>query len=280
MSNPQIKDIQSCAVLDNGVKMPWLGFGVYKLEEGKAVEKAVYKALETGYRAIDTASYYQNEKGIGKGIKNSGLLREDLFITSKVWNSDQGYESTLKAFERSRRNLGLDYLDLYLVHWPVPGKYIETWRALEKLYQEGYVRAIGVSNFSIENLQDLMAHSSYKPLVNQIECHPLLTQNKILSFCQNNNIQVEAWSPLMKGNLDIKEIIEIGEKYNKTPAQVVLRWHLQREVIAIPKSGTPKRIEENADIFDFELSQVDMDIINSLNKDQRFGPGPDNFHLL
>lgn len=276
----QIKDIKSCTVLYNGVKMPWLGFGVFKVEEGATVINAVKKALEAGYLSIDTAAAYFNEEGVGKAIKESGIPRENLFITTKVWNSDHGFDSTLRAFDKSLEKLGLDYLDLYLIHWPVAGKYKETWRALENLYREGKTRAIGVCNFTIEHLQDLLADCSLKPMVNQVEFHPLLYQKDLLTFCRENDIQLEAWSPLMQGNLDVPEIIEIGKKYNKSPAQIILRWDLQQGVVTIPKSITLRRILENADIFDFELAAEDMEILNNLNQDKAFGPTPENFHLI
>ncbi|MBO8163492.1 MAG: aldo/keto reductase [Brevibacillus sp.] len=269
--------ITDCTVLHNGVKMPWLGLGVWKAKEGDEVKKAVRWALETGYRSIDTAAIYGNESGVGEAIRESGIPRDQLFITTKVWNADQGYETTLKAFEESRKRLGLEYLDLYLVHWPVKGKYKETWKALEKLYKDGYVRAIGVSNFQIHHLQDLMADSEQVPVVNQVEYHPLLTQQPLLSFCREHRIQLEAWSPLMQGNLDQPLLDRLADKYGKTPAQIVLRWDLQNEVVTIPKSVTEQRIRENADIFDFTLSDEDMAQISALNQNKRFGPDPDNF---
>lgn len=234
-------------------------------------------AIQNGYRSIDTAALYGNEEGVGQAIKDSGVAREELFITTKVWNSDQGYESTLTAFEESRKKLDLDYIDLYLVHWPVKGKYKETWKALEKLYKDGLVKSIGVSNFKINHLEDLLKDSEVVPVVNQVEFHPLLNQQDLLEFCKSKKIQLEAWSPLMQGNLDIPLLKELAEKYNKTNAQIVLRWDLQHEVITIPKSVHPKRIDENANIFDFELSNEDMQAIDSLNQNKRFGPDPDIF---
>jgi diketogulonate reductase-like aldo/keto reductase len=271
------KQITDCTVLHNGVKMPWLGLGVWKVKEGDEVVRSVAAALRAGYRSIDTAAVYGNEEGVGKAIHQSGIPREEKFITTKVWNADQGYETTLQAFEASRKKLGLEYLDLYLVHWPVKEKYKETWKALEKLYKDGLVRAIGVSNFQIHHLQDVMDNSEVVPMVNQVEYHPLLTQKELLQFCQRQNIQLEAWSPLMQGNLDNPTLAELAEKYKKTPAQIVLRWDLQNGVVTIPKSITEKRIIENANIFDFELSREDMDKIDALNINKRFGPDPDNF---
>lgn len=274
-----IHSIQDCAVLHNGVRMPWLGFGVYKVQNGKEVVQAVKTAIEAGYRSIDTAALYQNEEGVGQAIRESGIPRDELFVTSKVWNSDQGYDSTLAAFETSMKKLKLDVLDLYLIHWPVKGKYKDTWRALEKLYKDGRVRAIGVSNFQPHHLDDLLADAEIKPMVNQVEFHPLLTQKPLLAYCREHQIQLEAWSPLMRGNLDLPVLQEIARKYGKTPAQIVLRWDLQHEVITIPKSVTPQRIRENTEIFDFELSPDDMETIDSLNENRRFGADPDNFNF-
>lgn len=270
--------ISDCTILNNGVKMPWLGLGVYKAKEGDEVVGAVKSALETGYRSIDTAAFYENERGVGRGIKESGVPREEIFVTTKVWNSQQGYESTLQAFEESRRKLGLEYIDLYLIHWPVKGKYKETWKALEKLYKDGWVRAIGVSNFQIHHLQDVLGDCEVKPAVNQVEYHPYLTQKELHTFCRENGIQLEAWSPLARGQiLDHPTIVELERKYNKTPAQIVLRWDLQHEVVTIPKSVSPQRIKENADIFDFRLSGEDMERLDRMNINRRIGPDPDHF---
>ncbi|KDE48947.1 glyoxal reductase [Geobacillus sp. CAMR12739] len=272
--------LQDCATLHNGVKMPWVGLGVYKVKEGEEVRSAVRTALEIGYRHVDTAAFYENEEGVGQAIRESGIPREQVFVTTKVWNTDQGYETTLKAFDKSLKKLGFDYVDLYLVHWPVKGKYKETYKALEKLYKDGYVRAIGVSNFQIHHLQDVMADCEIKPMVNQVEYHPRLTQKELLTFCRENGIQLEAWSPLMRGEiLSEPTIVDIGRKYGKTPAQVVLRWDLQRGVVTIPKSVTPARIKENADIFDFSLTDEEMKQIDALNLNKRVGPDPDNFNF-
>ncbi|MGM7681071.1 aldo/keto reductase [Cytobacillus sp. Hm23] len=258
--------------------MPWLGLGVYKAEDGKQVIDAVKAAIRAGYRSIDTAAIYKNEEGVGQAIKQSEVPREELFITSKVWNSDQGFESTLRAFEESLARLNLDYLDLYLIHWPVEGKYKETWRALEQLYKDGKVRAIGVSNFHVHHLQDLLTDAEIKPMVNQVEFHPKLLQEELRNFCREHQIQFEAWSPLMHGKLLDNELLtEIANKHNKTAAQVILRWDLQSGVVTIPKSIKEHRIIENASIFDFELTNEDMRTINDLNEDLRFGPDPDNF---
>lgn len=269
--------IADTTTLHNGVKMPWLGLGVWQVSEGNDVENSVKAAIKAGYRSIDTAAIYKNEEGVGKAIKESGVPREELFITTKVWNADQGYETTLAAFEESRKKLGLEYFDLYLIHWPVKGKYTETWKALEKLYSDGLVRAIGVSNFHVHHLEDILADCKVKPMVNQVEYHPLLTQDELLTFCKKNEIQMEAWSPLMQGNLDLPLLHELAQKYGKSPAQIVLRWDLQNGVVTIPKSITESRIIENSNVFDFELSSDDMERISGLNQNKRFGPDPDNF---
>lgn len=275
-----VKSLQDVTTLHNGVEMPWFGLGVYLSEEGQEVIDAVKAAIKAGYRSIDTAAFYKNEEGVGQAIKEAEVPREELFITTKVWNTDQGYESTLAAFNESLKKLDLDYVDLYLVHWPVKGKYKETWKALETLYKEGKVRAIGVCNFQIHHLEDLLADAEIAPMVNQVECHPRLSQKELLSYCQEHNIQLEAWSPLGRGKmLDDPTLQELATKYRKTIAQVILRWDLQTGIVTIPKSVKEQRIIENANIFDFELSKADMDIIDSLNRDKRNGPDPDNFNL-
>jgi diketogulonate reductase-like aldo/keto reductase len=262
-------------VLNNGVKMPWLGLGVFKAKEGEEVINAVKNAIAVGYRSIDTAAFYQNETGVGKAIRQCGVPREEIFITTKVWNSDQGYESTLKAFETSRKKLGVEYIDLYLVHWAVPGKFLQTWKALIHLYQEGVVRAIGVSNHQIPHLRAIIEDSGVIPAVNQVECHPWLTQKELLQFCQQQGIQMEAWSPLMKGNLDEPVLKALASKYGKTVAQIILRWDLQNGVVTIPKSVHKERIVENSQIFDFTISPEDMQKIDALNQNRRLGPNPD-----
>lgn len=273
-----MQDLRSATTLSNGVKMPWLGLGVFKVQEGDEVINAVKAALELGYHHIDTAAIYRNEEGVGLAIKESNIPREELFVTTKVWNKAQGYESTLAAFEKSRAKLGLDYIDLYLIHWPVNGMYVETWKALEQLYREDKVKAIGVSNFHIHHLQDILESCHVKPMVNQVEYHPYLSQRELKLFCQEHHIQLEAWSPLMQGKiLDDPILISLAEKYGKTVAQIVLRWNLQNEVVTIPKSIRPERIKENADVFNFELSLEDMELIHDLNKNERIGPDPDNF---
>ncbi|WP_330502184.1 aldo/keto reductase [Peribacillus frigoritolerans] len=271
-----ISNIGETITLHNGVKMPQLGFGVFKVKNGNETVESVKKAVEVGYRAIDTAAIYENEEGVGQAIRECGVPREELFITSKVWNTEQGYDTTLKAFEDSLNRLGLEYLDLYLIHWPGKDKYLETWRALEKLYKDGKVKSIGVSNFHIHHLENLLANSEVKPVVNQIELHPLLTQVEIRDYCAKHEIKIESWSPLGRGNLlEEPTINHIAKKHGKSPAQVLIRWHLQHDLVVIPKSITPSRIKENAQLFDFSLSLNEMNQIDALNKNERFGSNPD-----
>lgn len=271
--------INSTAELLNGIEMPRLGLGVWRAKDGQETESAVLTALKAGYRSIDTASMYENEQGVGRAIRASGISRDQVFVTTKVWNTEQGYDSTLKAFRNSLDRLGMDYADLYLVHWPVVGKYKETYRALEELYDQELVRAIGVSNFNIHHIEDLMGSCRIKPMVNQVEMHPLHTQKKLFAFCRKEGIQLESWRPLMQGRLDLPLIEELAAKYGKTPAQVVLRWHLQLGVVTIPKSTQEGRIRENAGLFDFELEPEDMNRIDELNQNQRFGADPDHINF-
>lgn len=274
--------LQDTVTLHNGVKMPWLGLGVFKVEEGPELVNAVKTAIVKGYRSIDTAAIYGNEEGVGEGIrqglKEAGLSREDIFVTSKVWNADLGYEETLAAYETSLQKLGLEYLDLYLIHWPVEGKYKTAWKALETLYKEEKVRAVGVSNFQIHHLEDLMKDTDVKPVINQVEYHPRLTQKELHAFCQKHDIQLEAWSPLMQGELLDNDVLKgIAEKHGKSVAQIILRWDLQNGVVTIPKSTKEHRIVENSSLFDFELAAEDVSKINELNQNHRVGPDPDNF---
>lgn len=274
----KITDLQGTFTLNNGVEMPYFGLGVYLSKEGQEVINAVKWALECGYRHIDTASVYINEAGVGKGIKASGIPREDIFLVSKVWNTHQGYDTTLKAFDASLKRLGTDYLDLYLIHWPVTGKYKETWKALERLYSEKRIRAIGVSNFMQHHLEDLLEGANVVPAVNQMEFHPYLVQQSLLDFCKAKGIQYEAWSPLMQGHIFKEPVFQsLADKYEKTIAQIALRWDLQKGVITIPKSSKKERIIANSDIFDFVLSEADMRSLDALDKGKRFGPDPDNF---
>lgn len=271
-------NIADCTTLNNGVQMPWFGLGVYKTPPGEVVENSVRMAIEHGYQSIDTAKLYDNEEGVGKAIRESGVKREDIFVTTKLWNTDQGYDQTLKAFDASLKRLGMDYVDLYLIHWPGTRLYKETWKAFEKLYKDGHVRAIGVSNFNIHHLEDILADCEFVPTVNQVELHPQLNQADLRKFCEDKNIRLEAWSPLMRGQvLDDPTITRIAEQHGKTPAQVVLRWDLQHGVITIPKSVHEHRIKENADIFDFTLTAEEIAVIDSLNTGTRVGPNPDDF---
>jgi len=269
-------------VLNNGVRMPQLGFGVWKIPDDQ-VTQVLEKAFEIGYRSVDTARIYKNEEGVGRAVAESGIPREELFITTKVWNSDQGYENTLKAFEASLQRLGLDYVDLYLIHWPTPkyDQYVETYKALEKLYKDGRVRAIGVSNFDIDHLERILNECEVVPAVNQVECHPYLQQKELKAFCKKHGIAVEAYSPLMNGKdaLQDEVILKIAKKYGKTPAQVILRWHLQEGVIAIPRTVTPSRMEENFRVFDFELSEEDMKEIAALDRNVRVNAVPSEFNV-
>lgn len=275
-----IKSMQDATELSNGIKLPWLGLGVWKVANDHEVESAVKMAIKAGYRAIDTAAAYYNEEGVGKAIKECDVSREELFITTKVWNVSEDFDTTLKAFEESRKKLGLDYIDLFLIHWPGKRKYTETWRALEKLYKDGWVRAIGVCNFQTHHLLEIIESGSVIPMVNQVEYHPLLSQKELHAFCKKYKIQLEAWSPLMQGRLDFPLLVGLGNKYSKSPAQIVLRWDLQNEVVTIPKSVHENRIIENANIFNFELSEEDMTEIDKLHQNKRFGADPDIFDFF
>ncbi|CAM4169383.1 aldo/keto reductase [Saccharibacillus endophyticus] len=266
--------------LNNGVEMPWFGLGVWQVEDGDEAKNSVNAAIKAGYIGIDTAAAYKNEKSVGEAIRESGANRDGLFITSKVWNGDQGYEETLAAFDATMEKLGLDVLDLYLIHWPVKGKYKDTWRAMEKLYKDGRIRAIGVSNFQPHHLDDLLEDAEVVPAVNQVEFHPLLTQNELLDYCAKKGIQVEAWSPLARGLLFDNEVVTgLGDKYGKSPAQILLRWVLDKGVVVLTRSVKESRIVENADLFDFTLTPEDVTALEALNKNERTGPDPDNFNF-
>ncbi|MGQ4385415.1 aldo/keto reductase [Streptomyces sp. SAS_270] len=260
--------------------MPQLGFGVWQVPDGEA-ERAVATALEAGYRSIDTAAIYGNEEGTGKAIATSGVAREDLFVTTKLWNNDQGYDSTLRAFDASLDKLGLEYVDLYLIHWPVParGTFVDSYKAFEKIHADGRAKAVGVSNFHPEHLRTLLDETSVVPAVNQIELHPHLQQQAAREFHAEHGIATEAWSPLGsgKGLLEVPAIVAIAQKHGRTPAQIVLRWHLQLGNVVIPKSVTPSRIKENIDVFDFSLDAEDIAAISALNEGRRLGPDPATF---
>ena len=260
--------------LSNGVTMPLLGLGVYDMH-GDDARRATLAALEIGYRLLDTAAVYGNEKEIGKAITESGLKREDVFVTTKVANSDQGYESTLNAYEVSRKKLGLDYIDLYLVHWPIRGKRKDTWKALEKLYSEKRVRAIGVANYLIPFLEELSTYANEVPVLNQVEFSPYLYLEHLLNYCREKNIQLQSYTPLLRGKrFKDPKLIKMAAKYEKTPAQLILRWNLQLGVSTIPKSSNPARLKENFDLFDFSISAEDMQVISGFNEDYRVVDDP------
>ncbi|MEV3858202.1 aldo/keto reductase [Streptomyces sp. NPDC050095] len=266
--------------LNNGVTMPQLGFGVFQVPDEETTA-AVATALEAGYRSIDTAAIYGNERGVGRALADSGIARDELFITTKLWNADQGYDATLAAFDASLDKLGLDHVDLYLIHWPTPARdlYLDTWRALEKLYADGRTRAIGVSNFQPAHLERLLGSASVVPAVNQIELHPGLQQRELRDFHARHGIATEAWSPLAQGAvLKDEAVTTIAARHGKSPAQVVLRWHLQIGNVVIPKSVTEARIRENLDVFDFELGAQELDALAAADRGLRTGPDPDTLN--
>lgn len=272
-----INSILDTTTLHNGVEMPWLGMGTFELL-GETAERCVAWALEIGYRGIDTAAVYDNEVEVGKAIRGSAVPRSEVFLTTKVWNTDQGYDATMAAFDASLERLGTDYIDLYLVHWPVEGKFCETWQALEDLYDEGRARAIGVSNFLVHHLEDLLDEARITPMVNQVEFHPRLQQPNLQAFCIEHEIRLEAWRPIMQGGvLEIEELESLAAELDKSPIQIALRWMIQKGVVAIPRSSKRDHIEQNAAIFDFRLSPDEMALIDSLDRDLRTGEDPDNF---
>ncbi|MEK3996352.1 MULTISPECIES: aldo/keto reductase [Psychrobacillus] len=271
-------NIHSTKQLANGIEMPRLGLGVYKMTEPDIAIQAITAALDYGYRHIDTASLYANEKEVGDAIRASNVPRKDIFITTKVWNTDQGYDQTLRAFEKSLELLGMDYVDLYLTHWPVKETFVDTYRAIERLYDEKLIRATGVANHHAHHLEAIAAKANIKPMVNQIECHPRLTQFDLREYCEEQGIAITSWSPLARGRiLEEPTLKRISTKYSKSTAQTIIRWHLQHDLIVIPKSENPSRIAENMDVYDFELSFEDMKNIDALNLNERTGKDPDNF---
>jgi diketogulonate reductase-like aldo/keto reductase len=267
--------INSKVLLNNGIEMPVFGLGTYLSGSSIETQDMVAYALEIGYRHIDTASFYGNENDIGEAIRKSGIPRDEIFVTTKLWNSDHGYERAKAAFEQSCEDLGLDYVDLYLIHWPVQGIRMQSWKALEDLLGEGRCRAIGVSNYMIPHLEELLAASSVKPAVNQVEFSPYLFQKELLAYCVSNGIQFESYSPLTKGRmLDDSRLFEIGHRYSKSPAQILIRWTLQKDVVVIPKSSRKDRIRENAGVFDFKISQDDMIRLDTFHKNLRVSWDP------
>ena len=258
--------------------MPYFGLGVFKTKEGTEVENSVKWALEAGYRHIDTAAIYQNEKGVGNAVKASGIPRNELFITNKAWNENQRQGTVLKGFEESLDLLQTEYIDLYLIHWPVKGNYEVTWKIMEEIFRSGRARAIGVSNFLQHHLEDIFKICDIKPMVNQVECHPYLVQQSLIDFCDLHNIVYEAWSPIMRGAVnDIPLFQELSKKYKKNPVQIALRWDLQKGIVTIPKSVHKERIVSNAELFDFEITNEDILRIDKLDRNERFGSHPDTF---
>lgn len=265
-------------ILSNGVQMPQFGLGTYKMTEPEQAMQAVEKAVSLGYRAIDTASIYDNEQAVGEAIRHTGIAREDFFVTSKVWNDNQGYDETLRAFERSLTRLDMNYLDLYLTHWPVASSFVDTYRAIERLYDEKLIRSTGVSNHHESHLQEIFTIANIRPMVNQIELHPRLTQEPLRQFCSEHQIAVTSWSPLARGQiLEDATLTAIAAQHGKTVAQVIIRWHLQNGLIVIPKSVSFDRIQENSEVADFTLTLSDMAMIDALNRDERTGTDPDSF---
>ena len=273
------KDLADVVKMQNGVDIPWMGAGVFKVDN-TITAQVVMDAIDEGYRLIDTAAAYANEAGVGDGIRQSRVKREEIFVTTKLANHQQGYDSTLTSFDESLRQMGLDYVDLYLIHWPIPSKdkYIETWRAFEQIYKSGRTRAIGVSNFKEEHLQRVIDTCEIVPMLNQVEYHPYLVQDELAQYMRKHNILLQAWSPLAKGQaLSDPEIISIAQKHKKAPVQVVLRWAMQKGILVIPKTTSKARMADNANIFDFALSEEDIFAIDARNSSTRTGPDPDIF---
>lgn len=270
--------------LNNGVEMPVVGLGVFRVEDHDELVEAITHAIVSGYRSIDTAAIYGNEEAVGEGIRKglaaTGLKREDLFITSKIWNEDMRQGNVVGAYEESLRKMQLDYLDLYLIHWPVADKYVDTWLGMEQLYKEDKVRSIGVSNFQVSHLEALAKVSSVTPVINQVEYHPMLIQTELKAYLEDHNIQMESWSPLMNGEILTNPVmLKLAEKYDKSVAQLIIRWNIQTKVITIPKSTNKGRLIENLDVFDFQIDFTDIELIKGLNEDRRVGPDPDNFNF-
>lgn len=264
--------------LNNGLKIPVLGLGVFRMDDKKEAYKSIRKAIDLGYRHIDTAMIYENEEPVGKAIRESGVERADFFVTTKLWIDDIKNDNAQNALDSSLRKLGLDYVDLYLVHWPIKDKYVSIWKDMERIAATDKVRAVGVSNYQENHLKEILDLRSLVPAVNQIELHPYLSQNDLVEFCTQHNIKIESWSPLCanKNNLLDEQILkDLADKYSKTPAQIILRWNIERGLIVIPKSSNPGRQKENINLFDFSLTAEDIEKVNSLNKDLRVGPHPD-----
>ena len=268
-------------ILNNGIEIPQLGYGVFKVP-AEETTRAVLTALETGYRHIDSAKLYDNEAAVGDAVRESGLLRDEIFVTTKLWNTDQGYDSTLRAFDASIERLGFDVLDLYLIHWPTPAMdtYVDTWRAMEQLYKDGRIRAIGVSNFQPDHLRRLLDASDVVPVLNQIELNPYLQQGEARAAHEKLGLHTEAWAPIARGGELLQDpvITALADKHGRTPAQVVLRWHIELGNVVIPKSVTPSRVAENFDVFGFSLDEEDMAAVAALDRGERSGPDPDRFN--
>jgi len=278
---PRTEGLRATVTLNNGVRMPWFGLGVFQIAGDTNTEMVVRMALEHGYRSVDTAALYGNERGVGRAVRGAGVPREQLFVTTKVWNDDMRRDRVELAFDQSRRRLGLDYVDLFLLHWPIAGKITASWQALEKLHRAGKVKAIGVSNFMPKHLDELLAAAEVVPAVNQIEFHPYLQSKALADYCRAKGIQLEAWSPLMQGGALLQDpaLTAIAAAHGKTVAQVILRWDIQGGVVTIPKSVQPRRLAENAGIFDFSLTDAEMTTIAALDRNQRSGADPYHFNF-